>query len=96
MVTQDQPSMSNYSYVLMCTTDKDKEISLTTQAKDYLYSNGSAIDHPSKSPPPPYVPLQIDKPGPDIVIGPPTKGVISKLSFNCMHELLKTTILYKI
>jgi len=30
MVTQDQPSASNNSYVLMCTTDKDKEVTLTT------------------------------------------------------------------
>jgi hypothetical protein len=39
LVIHDQPSPSNTSYVLMCTGDsKQKDITLTTRAKDYLSS----------------------------------------------------------
>jgi hypothetical protein len=82
MVTQEQPFASGSSYVLMCTIDKDKEVSLTTRAKDYPSSNGSVIDHPSTSTPPPTSPLQIDQPSSETLIRPPPKGVVHRSSFN--------------
>ena len=82
MVTQYQPSTSNNSYVLMCTTYKDKEVTLTTRAKDYLPTTEKVNDQTSPSAPTPSGPLQIDKPRIDTVIQPPPKGVIRKSSFN--------------
>jgi hypothetical protein len=66
----------------MCTTDKDKEVSLTTRAKDYPSSNGSVVEQPSTSTPPPTGPLQIDRPSSDTMIRPPPKGVVHRSSFN--------------
>jgi len=43
MVTLEQPSTLGRSYLLMCTTYKHKDVSLTTWAKDYPSSNGSVV-----------------------------------------------------
>jgi hypothetical protein len=77
------------SYVLMCTGDSKKnEVSIATRAKDYSPSK-EKVDDSSPSlvqPPPPNSPpnspLHLNRMGLDIVLLPPPKCIVIKLSFN--------------
>jgi hypothetical protein len=89
LVIHDQPSSSTTSYVLMCTGDsKQKDIALTTRAKDYSPSKEKVDDlppslvQPSPATPPTNDPLHLERPSLDTVLRPPPKGVVRKSAFN--------------
>jgi hypothetical protein len=75
LVTHDQPSSSNTSYVLMCTGDsKQNNVALTTQAKDYSPSKEKVDDlppslvQPSPTTPPTNGPLHLERLSLDTVL----------------------------
>jgi hypothetical protein len=89
LVIHDQPSSSTTSYVLMCTGDsKQRNIALTTRAKDYSPSKEKVDDlppslvQPSPATPPTNSPLHLERPNLKKVLRPPLKGVVQKLAFN--------------
>jgi hypothetical protein len=91
LVIHEQPSASTstQSYVLMCTSDSNKDtVTLTTRAKDYTPSKEKVDDTPpdlvptSPPNPPTTGPIHLKRPNLDTVIRPPRKGVVKKSAFN--------------
>jgi hypothetical protein len=89
LVIHDQPSPSNTSYVLMCTSDSNKnDIALTTRAK-YYSSSKEKVDaippslvQPSPMTPPTNGLPHLERLSLDTILHPPPKGVVRKSSFN--------------
>jgi hypothetical protein len=89
LVIHDQPSPSNTSYVLMCTSDsKQNDITLTNRAKDYSFSKEKvdaippSLVQPSPVTPPTNGPLHLKRMRLDTILRPPPKGVVRKSAFN--------------
>ena len=59
-------------------------VSIATRSKDYVGSRQAAEKEVVDGPPPPPTsgPLEIERPGVDPVVRPPSKGVLRKYSYN--------------
>jgi hypothetical protein len=73
----------------MCTGDsKQRNVALTTRAKDYSPSKEKVDDlplslvQPSPTTPPTKSPLHLEQPSLDTVLRPPPKGIVQKSAFN--------------
>ena len=82
MVEQPSPSAPFGSQVFMM--NGATPVSTTTHLKDYVGSCQAVGKEVVDGPPPPPVssPLEIEKPSAELVVRPPSKGVLRKYSYN--------------
>ena len=100
--TQDSKMIGSSSNALEEPIMMMSHARIATRSQDYGCKNpvgGKEEESPSSNtsttPPPGSDPLQIEKPNLDLVIKPPAEGVLRKLAFIHMRELLRITTLLK-